>query len=220
MYLVLLGPPGAGKGTQAKRLQEAEGVPQISTGDILRDAVASASELGRAAEAYMSRGELVPDDVMVRIIERCLAQPDARGGFVLDGFPRTVAQAVALDAMLAAHGRSLDAVVYFEAPEETLVRRASGRRVCRGAGHIYHVEYHPPKAAGRCDLDGSDLVQRDDDRPEVVRRRLAVYRQQTTPVVDYYRTRGVFRTVDATAGIEALDAALRAIVRDARAHVG
>ncbi len=195
MNLVFLGPPGAGKGTQARLLQEREGVPRISTGDILRAAVADGTPLGRQAAAYLERGDLVPDDVMIAVVEDRLRQPDTRRGFVLDGFPRTRAQAEALDRILAAQGRGLDAVVYFQVSDATVVRRLVGRRVCRAAGHIYHVEFSPPRVPGRCDLDGSPLEQREDDREETVRHRLEVYRRDTEPLVEYYRSRGIFETV-------------------------
>jgi adenylate kinase len=196
MNLVFLGPPGSGKGTQARLLQEREGIPRISTGDILRAAVAAGTPLGRQAAGYLARGELVPDDIMIAVVEDRLRQPDTRRGFVLDGFPRTRAQADALDRILAAQGRRLDAVVYFQVSDTTVVRRLAGRRVCRAAGHIYHVEFHPPRVPGRCDLDGSPLDQREDDREETVRRRLEVYRRETEPLAEYYRSRGIFTVVD------------------------
>ncbi len=200
MNLIFLGANGAGKGTQAKLIQEREGIPQISTGDILRAAMADPqSPLGKTARAYVDRGELVPDDVMIAIIEARLAEPDTARGFVLDGFPRTLAQAQALDELLRAGGRALDAVVYFVARRETIIRRLTGRRLCRAAGHIYHVEYHPPVVAGRCDVDGSELYQRDDDSEETVRHRLEVYQRETEPLVDYYRTKGILQTIDAEA---------------------
>lgn len=195
MNLIFLGPPGAGKGTQARLLQQREGIPQISTGDILREAMAAGTELGRQARRYVDRGELVPDDVMIGIVEERLDQPHAQRGFVLDGFPRTLAQAEGLERALRARARKVDLVVYFASSDETIVRRLTGRRVCRAAAHIYHVEFNPPKIPGRCDIDGSELFQRDDDRLETVQRRLEVYRQQTEPLVEYYRSRGLFATV-------------------------
>jgi len=210
--LVFLGPPGAGKGTQAQLLQQREGIPQISTGDILRAAAAAETPLGRRAKAFVDRGELVPDEVMIAIIEDRLKQPDARAGFVLDGFPRTLRQAVALDRLLAAAGRRLDAVVYFDVPDDAIVRRLTGRRVCRQASHIYHVEFSPPKVAGRCDLDGSELYQRDDDREETVRRRLEVYHGETEPLVEFYRARGIFERIP-EGSIEAVYQRLLEIIR-------
>lgn len=192
MNLIFLGPPGAGKGTQAQLLQQREGIPQVSTGDILRAAMAAQTPLGQQARLDVDRGELVPDDVMIRIIEDRLNQPDARRGFVLDGFPRTLGQANALDRVLVATGRRIDLVLYFDVADDVIVGRLTGRRVCRQAAHIYHVESSPPRVAGWCDIDGSELFQRDDDREETVRRRLEVYHRETEPLVAFYRRRGVF----------------------------
>lgn len=213
MNLVFLGPLGAGKGTQAQLLQEREGIPQISTGDILRRAMAEGTELGRKARDYVDRGELVPDDVMIELIEARLREPDTRRGFVLDGFPRTLGQAQALDGVLEAMERSLDAVVYFQVSDTTIIRRLGGRRVCRKAAHIFHTEFHPPRRAGRCDIDGSELFQRDDDKEETVRHRLEVYHRQTEPLVAFYRSRGILETINAEAEIEVNYEALREILR-------
>ncbi|MDQ7844025.1 MAG: adenylate kinase [Armatimonadota bacterium] len=202
MNLIFLGAPGAGKGTQARLLQEREQILQLSTGDMLRAAIAEGSPLGMQAKAYVERGALVPDDVMIALIETRLTRPDARRGFVLDGFPRTLPQAEALDRMLERAGRRVDAVLYFDLDDDTILRRLTGRWVCRQAGHIYHLEFKPPRQPGRCDVDGSELVQRVDDRPETVRRRLEVYHRETEPVVEFYRRRGVLATVDADGGIE------------------
>lgn len=204
MNLVFLGPPGAGKGTQARLLQEREAIPQVSTGDMLRAAMAAHTALGEQARVYVDRGALVPDEIMIDLIEQRLAQPDARRGFVLDGFPRTLPQAEALDGVLDAAGRALDAVLYFRVSDEAIVRRLTGRWVCRQYGHIYHLTFNPPKTAGRCDVDGSELYQREDDRPETVRHRLEVYHRETDPVVEFYRGRGLFDTVDAEGDIEAV----------------
>lgn len=213
MNLIFLGPNGAGKGTQAKLLQERDGIPQISTGDILRQAMADPdSPLGQTARTFVDRGELVPDDVMIEVIDNRLREPDTARGFVLDGFPRTIGQARALDDLLRSAERAVDAVVYFEARPDVIVRRLSGRRVCRAAGHIYHVEFRPPTVEGRCDLDGSELYQRADDREETVRHRLSVYRRQTEPLIDYYRDRGVLETIDAEADVEAVYRALTEIL--------
>lgn len=213
MNVIFLGPNGAGKGTQAKLLQEREGLPQISTGDILRRAMADPeSALGRTARRFVDRGELVPDDVMIEIMDSRLREPDTARGFVLDGFPRTLGQARALDDLLTAAGEGIDAVVYFAAGPEVIVRRLSGRRVCRAAGHIYHREAHPPKVEGRCDIDGSELYQREDDREETVRHRLDVYRRQTEPLIEYYRNRGILETVNAEADIEEVYRALTEIL--------
>lgn len=215
MNVVFLGPPGAGKGTQARRLAERYGVPQIATGDILREAMASGSELGRRARSYYERGELVPDDVMLEVVAERLKRPDAGKGFVLDGFPRTVPQAEGLDRVLERMGRRVEAAVLFEVPREALVRRLAGRWVCRSGGHVYHEVYSPPRVPGRCDVDGSELVQRDDDRPETVERRLEVYARQTEPVVEYYRARGVLHTVDASADPEEVGRRVEAALREA-----
>lgn len=195
MNLIFLGPPGAGKGTQAQLLQQREGIPQVSTGDMLRAAIRAQSPLGQRAQQYVEAGELVPDEVMIGLVEERLNQPDARRGFVLDGFPRTVRQAQALDRLLEATGRHIDAAVYFEVSNEVIIRRLAGRRVCVKCGHIYHLEAHPPRIPGRCDIDGSPLYQRKDDREATVRRRLEVYQRETEPLADLYRRRGLFHTL-------------------------
>lgn len=195
LNVVLLGAPGAGKGTQAERIVADYGLPHISTGDMLRAAVAAGTPMGREAAKYMEAGALVPDEVVVGVVKERLAQPDAREGFLLDGFPRTVAQAEALDALLAAEGRAITHVILIEVPDEELVQRIAGRRSCGRCGKLYNVTFDPPKAEGVCDVCGGELVQRADDNEETVRRRLAVYHEQTAPLVDYYRRRGVLRTV-------------------------
>ncbi|HEX4835571.1 MAG TPA: adenylate kinase [bacterium] len=201
MNLIFMGPPGAGKGTQAEIFHERHGIPHISTGDILRAAVRAETELGRTAQAYMQRGDLVPDAVMQEIIQRRLSEPDCAAGFILDGYPRTLPQAEALDTLLAATHRSLDAVVFFEIREEVLLRRLTGRRVCPACGAIYHLDHKPPRVPGRCDLDGTALVQRKDDAPDTVLHRLQVFRQWTAPLVDYYRARGLFLSVNAEGSV-------------------
>lgn len=213
MNLIFLGPPGAGKGTQAKLLQEREGIPQISTGDILRTAMTMETALGRQAKTYVDRGELVPDDVMIGVIEERLAQPDARRGFVLDGFPRTLAQAQALDRMLGERGRAIDAVIYFRISDASIMRRLTGRRVCRKAAHIYHLKYSPPQVAGRCDLDGSELYQREDDKPQTVRNRLQIYHRETEPLVAFHQARGIFEAIDGEGDVEEVYRALQQIIR-------
>ncbi|RMG13173.1 MAG: adenylate kinase [Deltaproteobacteria bacterium] len=202
MRLVLFGPPGAGKGTQAIRLAEALGIPQISTGDILRQARAEGTELGRKAAEYMDAGKLVPDDLIVGIIEARIDQPDAKRGYILDGFPRTIPQAEALDAMLARRGEALDAVLSLEVPDEEIVERLSGRRTCPECKAMYHVRFNPPKVEGRCDRCGAALVQRSDDQPEAIRQRLEAFHAQTAPLKAYYRDRGLLKEIQGTGNIE------------------
>jgi|Deesub1362A_J573_1020465.scaffolds.fasta_scaffold09372_2 adenylate kinase len=197
MNLVFLGPPGAGKGTQAKKLSEKFKWPHISTGDILREAVSKGTDLGRKAKEYMERGELVPDEVVIGIIRDRLKLGDAQNGFILDGFPRTVNQAQSLDEVLKKEGNSLDLVLYFEVSEEEVVKRLTGRRTCSNCGAIFHLIYNPPKNSDFCDLCQGKLVQREDDREETVKNRLKVYLSQTVPLIDYYREKGVLREIDA-----------------------
>jgi adenylate kinase len=202
MRVVLLGPPGAGKGTQARRLAARWSVPQIATGDMLREAVAHGTRLGLEARRFMDAGELVPDAVIIGLVRERLAQPDGRKGFVLDGFPRTAAQAEALDQLLEAEGTPLDRVVLFEVPDEEPVARLSGRRVCRSCGRNYHVTLSPPRTPGRCDVCGGELYQRTDDEEATVRRRLAVYGRDTRPLVDYYRRRGLLVAISGTGPVD------------------
>jgi adenylate kinase len=203
MNLILLGPPGAGKGTQAKRLEQSRGLIQLATGDMLRAAVAAGSDLGRRVKSIMEAGQLVPDAVIVEMIGERIAAPDCRRGFILDGFPRTVPQAEALDTMLAAHDTRLDHVILMEVDEAVLVDRLSGRLTCRTCGASFHRRFNPPRVAGVCGVCGStDLVERPDDRAEAVKTRLAVYREQTAPILPYYRERGILRTVDGMAAID------------------
>jgi adenylate kinase len=208
MRVVLLGPPGAGKGTQARRLAARWSVPQVATGDMLREAVARGTTLGLEARRYMDAGELVPDSVIIGLVRERLAQPDGRKGFVLDGFPRTAAQAEALDQLLEAEGTPLDRVVLFQVPDEEPVARLSGRRVCRGCGRNYHLTLSPPRTAGVCDHCGGELYQRTDDEEATVRRRLAVYARDTRPLVEYYRRRGLLATIAGTGSVDAVQADL------------
>lgn len=196
MRLVLLGPPGAGKGTQAKLLAEQFRVPQVSSGDLLREAVQRETPLGLEAKGFMERGELVPDEVLLGAIEERLAAADCYQGFILDGFPRTIAQAEALCKLLGAGKLRLDSVVSMRVPEPTLVSRLSGRRTCRNCGALYHVEFNPPRQAEVCNRCGSDLFQREDDREETIRARLQVYARQTAPLLDWYRERGRLAEID------------------------
>jgi adenylate kinase len=199
LNLILLGPPGAGKGTQAQRLVDDFRLPYVSTGDMLRAAVKEGTPLGEEAAKYMNDGDLVPDDVIIGVAVDRLQQDDTKDGFILDGFPRTVEQAKALDAELERVGRGLTAALLIDAPDEEVVRRISGRRTCvKNGQHIYHVEFDPPKHEDVCDQDGARLVQRDDDKPETVRHRLDVYHSQTEPVIDYYEDRGLLRRFDGT----------------------
>ena len=198
LNLILFGPPGAGKGTQAARLQEDFRLPYVATGDILRAAVKDGSELGVKAKGYMDAGKLVPDELLIDLVVDRIGADDARDGFILDGFPRTRAQADALAEAFDRLGRRITAVLLFDVPDEDLVRRISGRRVSVKTGRVYHVETDPPKHEGRCDVDGSRLMQRDDDKPEVVKRRLDVYHEQTEPLVSYYDERGLLRRIDGT----------------------
>ncbi|HEX5927042.1 MAG TPA: adenylate kinase [Baekduia sp.] len=197
LNLILVGPPGAGKGTQAERLTEDFGLPYYATGNILRDAVSNGTELGKQAKEYMDAGALVPDDVIIGVILEAIASDEAANGFLLDGFPRTVPQADALGEALQKAGRKISAVLLIDVPDEEVVRRLSGRRMSK-SGRVYHVDFDPPKHPDRCDIDGSALIQRDDDKPETIRKRLVVYHEQTEPLVDYYESRDLLRRFDGT----------------------
>jgi adenylate kinase len=192
--VILLGGPGAGKGTQAERIVADYALPHISTGEMLRAAVANGTGMGREAQKYMESGRLVPDEVVIGVVRDRLAEPDAAGGFLLDGFPRTVPQAEALDTMLAEGDRAITHVVAIDVPADELVQRIAGRRSCAVCGKIYNVTFDPPKVDGICDLDGGELVQRADDNEETVRNRIAVYEQQTAPLIGYYEDKGVLRS--------------------------
>jgi adenylate kinase len=196
LNLVLLGPPGAGKGTQAERLVSDFDLPYYATGDILRAAVKDETKLGAEAKGYMDKGELVPDDLICKVIMERIDEPEAEDGFLLDGFPRNTKQADILEDALASRGRGLTAVLLIDAPDNEVVKRISGRRVCVKNQHVYHIDFDPPKHEGVCDQDGSRLIQRDDDKPETVKKRLEVYHGQTTPLIDYYDSRGLLRRFD------------------------
>ena len=203
MNLILLGPPGAGKGTQAKRLAQTHGLVQLATGDMVRAAIASGSEVGRRVKAIYDAGQQVPDDIIIQMIADRIGQPDCARGFILDGFPRTVPQAEALDAMLAERGQALNHVILLEVDEAALVDRIAGRFTCQGCGASFHERYRRPRVEGTCDVCGStDLVHRADDRPEAVKTRFEVYRRQTEPILPYYRARGILRTVNGMADID------------------
>jgi adenylate kinase len=213
MNLILLGPPGAGKGTQAKRLEQKHGLVQLATGDMLRAATASGTELGRRVKAVMDAGHLVSDDIIIDMIAERIAQPACARGFILDGFPRTVPQAEALDAMLAERGQRLDHVILMEVDEAALVDRLSGRFTCGNCGASYHDRYHRPKLAGVCDICGStNLVYRPDDRAEAVKTRFEAYRNQTAPILPYYREKGILRAVDGMAEIDEVTRQIEAIL--------
>jgi len=214
--LIFLGPPGAGKGTQARVLAREWAVPQIATGDMLREAVAAGTPLGLQAKRIMDEGGLVPDDVIVGLIAERLREADAANGFILDGFPRTIGQAEALDRLLKDLGQSLDAVVYFKVAEPELIRRLTGRRLCRQCQTAYHMVSAPPRREGVCDRCGGSLYQRDDDGEATVRNRLAVYQRQTAPLLDYYRDRGQLATVDGEGTIDTVRDVIRRAATEAR----
>lgn len=211
--LIILGPPGAGKGTQASGIVQTYGIPHISTGDILRDAVKNHTPMGLEAKKYMDRGELVPDEVVIGIVRDRLQQPDTAKGFLLDGFPRTIPQAEALDAMLAEIGRSVGKVIAILVDDEALVKRLTGRRICRNCQAPFHVIFNPPKVDGVCDKCGGELYQRDDDTEATVRNRLEVYRKQTEPLIGYYDKQGIVARIDG-------DQAPEAVLEDIKEAIG
>lgn len=214
--LILFGPPGAGKGTQAERLRRDFQLPFISTGEMLRANVKEGTELGRRAQEYMDAGDLVPDELIVAMVADRLQQDDAQDGFILDGFPRTIEQAGALDKQLADLGRRVTAALLIDVPDDELIRRLAGRRVCVKTGHNYHVEFDPPKRDGVCDQDGSRLIQRDDDQPDVIRNRLRVYHEKTAPLIDYYDEQGLMRRIDGTRPAAEVHDHIRAVIATLR----
>ena len=207
--VIFLGPPGAGKGTQASRLAREAGVPQVATGDMLREAAKNGTRLGLEAEQYMKRGALVPDEVVIGLVDERLAQADAKPGWLLDGFPRTVAQAEALDGLLHRRQQNLDRVIFFDVPRSELLRRLTGRRVCPKCGAVFHIVSNPPAVADRCDRCGGALQQRDDDAETAVAHRLEVYANQTAPLLDYYRRRGVLTQVQGDGPVDRVAADIR-----------
>jgi adenylate kinase len=216
LNLVLLGPPGSGKGTQGERLQEDFELPYYATGNILRGAVEERTELGRTAKEYMDRGDLVPDDVISGVIAERLQTPEAADGFILDGFPRTRPQAEALDRELADLGRDLTATILIDVPDEEVERRLGGRRTCVENGHVFHVDFNPPEKEGVCDIDGSRLIVREDDKPEVIRHRLGTYHEKTEPLIAFYDDKGLLRRVDGTEAPDEVGDRIRALLATLR----
>ncbi len=212
MKIVMLGAPGAGKGTQAKMIVEKYGIPQISTGDIFRANIKNGTELGKKAKTYMDQGALVPDELVVDLVVDRLSQDDCKNGYVLDGFPRTIPQAEALTAALAAQGEKLDYAIDVEVPDENIVNRMSGRRACVNCGGTYHIVFNPTKVEGICDACGGKLILRDDDKPETVQHRLSVYHAQTQPLIDYYNAEGILKAVDGTKNMADVFADITAIL--------
>jgi adenylate kinase len=212
-YIILLGPPGAGKGTQAEIISETLGLTHISSGDIFRENLKQETDLGKLAQGYMKRGELVPDDVTIAMIRERLSRPDCAKGALLDGFPRTPAQANALAEMLAAMNQKVSCVPYISVPAEVLIERLSGRWTCRAEGHVYHEKYNPSNVADKCDIDGSELYQREDDKPATIENRIRVYLAQTAPLIEYYQQKGLQAEIDGTQPIENVTADLMAAIR-------
>jgi adenylate kinase len=216
MRVIFLGPPGVGKGTQADFIAQKYEIPKLSTGDLLRESVANETPLGKEAKGYMNRGELVPDAVVVGLVEEKLTSPECQKGFLLDGFPRTEAQADQLSSYLASTGKELDRVVYFSLSKDEIIRRISGRRSCPECKAVYHLESVPPKQAGICDVCGKSLIQRNDDKPETVESRLAVYQEQTAPLVEYYKTRNILSELDGAGLVSAVQERLVALLAQPR----
>ena len=209
MRIILLGPPGSGKGTQAKLLSKRYGIPHIAMGDILREEVARKTPLGEKVNVYMSKGELVPDEIVIEVLKKRLQEADCTNGFILDGFPRTLNQAKALDNMLSELNLKIDAVIYIEVPDEEIMKRLSLRRTCKVCGRIYNLHYNPPKQDGKCDVCGGELIIRDDDKPEVIKNRLKVYNEQTKPLVDYYENHRLLIRIN---GVNTIDSVFQQIV--------
>ena len=212
MNIILIGPPGAGKGTQAKRMVERLSIPQISTGDMFRAAVQAGTPMGRKAKEYMDKGSLIPDDVVIGVVDERLKKDDCKHGYVLDGFPRTLEQAKALDGLLAMAGSKLDHVVVIAVPDDYLVQRLTGRRTCKGCGYMHHIEFDKPKKEGICDKCGGELYLRDDDKEETIRQRLTTYNQQTAPLIEYYSAKGIVRTIDGTGAMNKVENAIKVTI--------
>ena len=212
MNIILIGPPGAGKGTQAKRMVERLSIPQISTGDMFRAAVQAGTPMGRKAKEYMDKGSLIPDDVVIGVVDERLKKDDCKHGYVLDGFPRTIEQAKALDGLLAMVGSKLDHVVVIAVPDDYLVQRLTGRRTCKGCGYMHHIEFDKPKKEGICDKCGGELYLRDDDKEETIRQRLTTYNQQTAPLIEYYSAKGIVRTIDGTGAMNKVENAIKVTI--------
>ena len=212
MKIIMLGAPGAGKGTQAKMLAEKYGIPHISTGDIFRANIKNGTELGAKAKEYMDKGLLVPDELVVDLIMDRFKADDCKNGYILDGFPRTIPQAEALDKALSAIGDSVDYAINVEVPDENIIERMSGRRACVGCGATYHIQFNPTKVEGICDACGEKLILRDDDKPETVKNRLSVYHEQTQPLIDYYKAKGILKEVDGTVDMKDVFAAITDIL--------
>jgi adenylate kinase len=212
LNLILLGPPGSGKGTQGEALQDDLRLPYYATGDILRSAVKEGTDVGKQAKEYMDKGELVPDEVLIGIISDRVKGEEAADGFILDGFPRTVPQAEALDQGIEGLGRKMTAAILIEVPEDVIVNRLGGRRTCEQGGHVFHVDFNPPKEEGVCDVDGSKLIVRDDDKPEVIKKRLEQYREKTEPLIDHYEEQGILQKVDGTGAPEHVAEHIRGVL--------
>jgi len=212
-YIVLLGPPGVGKGTQANIISETTGLPHVSSGDLFRENIKNNTDLGKLAQSFINVGELVPDDVTIRMIRERLSQPDCKNGALLDGFPRTIVQAESLQKLLAEFNGKVNFVPYIKATEKTLVERLSGRWTCKAQGHIFHEKHNPPKHPGVCDMDGSELFQREDDKAETVKRRIQVYFTQTAPLITYFQERGLLSEIDGTQPIEEVTADILVVIK-------
>ena len=213
-FLILLGPPMSGKGTQAARLTQLLGIPQISSGDLFRDNIKNQTNLGLEAKKYMDRGDLVPDEITIGMVKERLHREDCLGGALLDGFPRTIPQAETLDEILVGVDASLAVVISIAVPEDVLVERASGRRICRTCGQSYHLKFDPPKESGKCDKDGGELYQREDDKAETVKQRLAVYQAQTSPLVEFYRARGILQEVNGDQLIDNVEEDIQQVINE------